>query len=60
MAELLSDDKGLYSQNMVFNAVVDGMDLVKQIEALGSGSGSTSKKITIADSGELPVTSSEF
>lgn len=60
MAELLSDDKGLYSQDVVFNAVVDGMDLVKQIEALGSGSGSTSKKITIADSGELPVTSSEF
>ena len=60
MAELLSDDKGLYSQDVVFNAVVDGMDLVKQIEALGSGSGSTSKTITIADSGELPVTSSEF
>jgi len=35
--------------------VLEGMDVVKKIEALGSGSGKTSKKITIADSGELPV-----
>ena len=31
------------------------MDLVKRIEALGSGSGTPSKTVTIADSGELPV-----
>jgi len=29
------------------------MDTVKQIEALGSQSGRTTKKITIANSGEL-------
>lgn len=31
------------------------MDLVKEIEKLGSPSGATSKKITVADSGELPL-----
>ena len=29
------------------------MDIVKQVEALGSQSGRTQKKITVADSGEL-------
>ncbi len=34
-------------------AVIDGMDLVKQIEGLGSQSGAPSKTVTIRDSGEL-------
>ena len=34
--------------------VIEGMDLVMKIESYGSSSGSTTKKITIADSGELP------
>ena len=38
---------------VVFGEVVDGMDTVKKIEALGSQSGKTQKKITIAESGEL-------
>ncbi len=38
---------------VVFGEVVDGMDTVKKIEALGSQSGRTQKKITIADSGEV-------
>ncbi|MCH0541125.1 peptidylprolyl isomerase [Streptomyces sp. MUM 203J] len=39
--------------HVVFGEVVEGMDLVKQIEGLGSRSGATSKKITIAKSGTV-------
>lgn len=35
--------------------VMEGMDVVKAMEAVGSQSGKTSKEVTIADSGELPV-----
>ena len=35
--------------------VLEGMDIVRLIEGQGSRSGSTKSKITIADSGELPV-----
>jgi peptidylprolyl isomerase len=45
----------LDGRHVVFGKVVDGMNLVKRIETLGSGSGSTSKKIVISDSGELPA-----
>ena len=31
------------------------MDVVKAVEAIGSQSGTPSKKVGIADSGELPV-----
>lgn len=31
------------------------MDIVKEIEKLGSPSGAVSKKVTIADSGEIPL-----
>lgn len=43
----------LDGKHVVFGRVLEGMDVVMAIEALGSGSGRTSKKITIADSGEL-------
>jgi hypothetical protein len=33
--------------------VLEGMDVVKKIEALGSRSGKPSKNIVITDSGEL-------
>lgn len=36
-------------------AVMEGMDLVMKIESLGSGSGKPSKKVTISDSGVLPM-----
>lgn len=37
--------------------VLEGLDVVMKVEALGSGSGAPSKKVTIADSGELKETS---
>ena len=44
----------LDGKHVVFGAVTaDSMKLVKKIESLGSGSGATSKKITIAQSGEI-------
>lgn len=36
-------------------AVLDGMDVVYKVEAVGSGSGKPSKKVVIVKSGELPV-----
>ncbi|MEU1290651.1 peptidylprolyl isomerase [Kitasatospora sp. NPDC005856] len=43
----------LDGKHVVFGEVVEGMDLVKKIEGLGSSSGRTSAKITIAASGEV-------
>ena len=43
----------LDGKHVVFGKVVEGLDVVKKVEALGSRSGATSKKIIIKDSGEL-------
>jgi len=43
----------LDGKHVVFGAVTDGMDVVKKVEAFGSQSGKTSKKIVVADSGQL-------
>ena len=43
----------LDGKHVVFGEVTEGSDLVKQIEALGSGSGKTSAKITVEDAGQL-------
>jgi cyclophilin family peptidyl-prolyl cis-trans isomerase len=45
----------LDGKHVVFGEVADetSMELVKKIEALGSRSGTTSAKITIAESGQL-------
>ncbi|MCZ1001563.1 peptidylprolyl isomerase [Streptomyces mirabilis] len=41
----------LDGKHVVFGEVVEGMDVVKAVEKLGSRSGATSKKIVISDSG---------
>jgi peptidylprolyl isomerase len=43
----------LNGKHVVFGEVVEGLDIVKKIEGVGSQSGTTSKTVTIRDSGEL-------
>ena len=43
----------LDGKHVVFGTVTGGMDVVKKIEALGSQSGATSKKVVIAASGQI-------
>lgn len=43
----------LDGKHVVFGKVIEGMDVVRKLEAMGSQSGKTSKKIIIADCGEL-------
>ena len=43
----------LDGKHVVFGKVIEGMDVVKACEGVGSQSGTTSKVVTIADSGEL-------
>ena len=45
----------LDGRHVVFGKVIDGMDTVFKIEAVGSGSGTPSKKVTITESGELEM-----
>ena len=43
----------LNGRHTVFGEVLEGFDVVDELEKIGSGSGKTSKKATIADSGIL-------
>ncbi|XP_049879575.1 peptidyl-prolyl cis-trans isomerase-like [Pectinophora gossypiella] len=43
----------LDQKHVVFGSVVDGMDVVRKMEKLGSRNGKTSKKVEIAECGEL-------
>lgn len=43
----------LDTKHVVFGVIVDGMDVVKKIESFGSQSGKTTRKISIANSGQL-------
>jgi peptidyl-prolyl isomerase F (cyclophilin D) len=43
----------LDGKHVVFGSVVQGLDVVKKIEGLGSRSGKTTQKIVIADCGQL-------
>ncbi|XP_060710293.1 peptidyl-prolyl cis-trans isomerase-like [Hemiscyllium ocellatum] len=49
----LKDTKWLDGKHVVFGSVVEGIDVVKEMGKLGSESGQTSKKIIIADCGQL-------
>ena len=43
----------LDGRHVVFGSVVEGMDVVRAVEAVGSRSGATSKRVTIDASGQL-------
>jgi peptidyl-prolyl isomerase F (cyclophilin D) len=43
----------LDGKHTVFGKVVEGMDVLKKVEAMGSQSGRTSKKVVIEDCGEI-------
>ena len=45
----------LDGRHVVFGNVIEGMDVVKKVEAVGSGQGATSKRVEIVDSGELSM-----
>lgn len=40
-------------KHVVFGQVVDGMDVVRAVEKIGSESGKTRKKVKVADCGQL-------
>jgi len=43
----------LDGKHVVFGSVTSGMEVVRQIESLGSNTGKTSQAITIVDCGQL-------
>merc|ERR1712045_102647 len=45
----------LDGKHVVFGSVVEGMNVVKDVEAVGSSGGETSKKVVIAECGELEL-----
>ena len=49
----------LNGRHVVFGKVIAGMDVVRNVEAIGSRSGQPSAKVTIADSGEVKETSAK-
>mmetsp|Transcript_68886 Transcript_68886/g.155833 ORF Transcript_68886/g.155833 Transcript_68886/m.155833 type:complete len:113 (-) Transcript_68886:134-472(-) len=45
----------LDGKHVVFGEVLEGLDVIRAVEAVGSRSGATKSKVVIADSGELPI-----
>lgn len=43
----------LDGRHVVFGEVIEGMDVVRKIESIGSSSGRPTKKVTIKDSGQI-------
>ncbi|WPT13509.1 Peptidyl-prolyl cis-trans isomerase CYP19-4 [Picochlorum sp. SENEW3] len=50
----------LDGRHVVFGEVLEGMDVVYKIEAIGSPSGQPNKQVVITKSGELPTTTQEL
>merc|ERR1712070_448524 len=48
----------LDGRHVVFGKVLEGMDVVKKVETMGSGSGATKKLVMIEDSGEISLVES--
>ena len=53
LMELVGEDEYFRQDLAICGRVVEGMDIVAQIEKFGSKSGSTSKRIVIDDCGEV-------
>jgi len=45
----------LDGRHVVFGKVIEGFEIVKKIEAVGSNSGTPTSKVTIVDSGEISI-----
>jgi len=45
----------LDGKHVVFGKVIEGMDVVTAVEAVGSQEGKTSKKVVVTDCGEIPL-----
>lgn len=45
----------LDGRHVVFGKVLEGDEIVKKIEAVGTGGGTPKSKVTISDSGELKM-----
>lgn len=52
------DTPWLDGRHVVFGEVIEGEDVVRALERIGSNSGKTSKRAVIVDSGELDSSAS--
>ena len=50
---LLSQTPWLDGKHVVFGSVTNGMEVVRAVEEVGSGSGRTSQTVSIVDCGQL-------